>query len=123
MKSNIIDVYKSIIKILYMSLEKKCFDSFKGNHLYRGTKITKEEKVKIEDYKKKVKLITMNVKLIFCFLFLLIILVFSKVFISLSEEENKALGFIETPKNNEIGVLYELENDNRDNIGSNALNI
>ena len=60
MKSNIIDVYKSIIKILYMGLEKKCFDSFKGNHLYRGTKITKEEKVKIEDYKKKVKLITMN---------------------------------------------------------------
>ena len=103
-----------------MGLEKKCFDSFKGNHLYRGTKITKEEKVKIEDYKKKVKLITMNVKLIFCFLFLLIILVFSKVFISLSEEENKALGFIETPKNNEIGVLYELENDNRDFIGSNA---
>jgi hypothetical protein len=40
-----------------MGLEKKCFDSFKGNHLYRGTKITKEEKVKIEDYKKKVKLI------------------------------------------------------------------
>ena len=57
MKSNILDVYKSIIKILYMGLEKKCFDSFKGNYLYRGTKITKEEKVKIEDYKKKVKLI------------------------------------------------------------------
>ena len=52
-----------------------------------------------------------------------IILVFSKVFISLGEVENKALGFIETPKNNEIGVLYELENDNRDNIGSNAFNI
>ena len=104
-----------------MSLEKKCFDSFKGNYLYRGTKITKEEKEKIENYKNNIKLITMNIKLIFCFL--LIILVFSKVFISLSEEENKALGFIETPKNNEIGVLYELENDNRDNIGSNALTI
>ena len=104
-----------------MSLEKKCFDSFKGNYLYRGTKITKEEKVKIEDYKKKVKLITMNVKLIFCFL--LIILVFSKAFLSFSEEENKALGFIETPQNNEIEVLYELENENRDFIGSNASNL
>ena len=52
-----------------------------------------------------------------------IILVFFKAFLSFSEEENKALGFIETPKNNEIGVLYEIENDNRDFIGSNASTI
>ena len=96
MKSNIIDVYKIIIKILYMCLEKKCFDSFKVNHLYWGTKITKEEKVKIEDYKKKVKLITMNAKLIFCFL--LIILVFSKAFLSFSEEGNNAFGSLKLQK-------------------------
>ena len=108
MKSEMQEVYKTFIKILYMAIEKKIIPTFEGKNLYRGAKINKTEYDKIISYKKKGKIRN--------------VIVFSKAFLSFSEKEKEAISFInyEDKDKNTLRVLYELNNRNRNSTESNA---
>ena len=106
MNSKMFNVYHIFIKFLYMGIEKEAFLSYGGKYLYRGTKINKVEKEKIMDYKKNGKIHD--------------IIVFSKAFLSFSKDENEAMNFIGIPNKETYGVLYILENYNRNTSASNA---
>ena len=106
MQSNMLDEYKAFIKILYFGIDKKSFYSSRKKFLYRGAKINKSEIEKILNYKKEGKIQD--------------IIVFSKAYLSFSEEEDEAAKFIGSSDNKTQGVLYILDNSNKDKMESNA---
>ena len=107
MKSKMKNEYKTFIKLLYLGIENHSLSPFKGKYLYRGAKINKSEYDKIIKYKNNRKLKN--------------IMVFSKAFLSFSEDKDEAEGFIQETNDKEIlKVLYELENINKNSTESNA---
>ena len=98
MKSKMKNIYKTFIKLLYNGIDIKSFSSFTGKLLYRGSTINKSEIEKILDYKNKRKLNN--------------IVVFSKAFLSFSEEESMVLNFIGKSDDKFMGILFVLENNN-----------
>ena len=106
MKSKMNNNYKTFIKILYNGIDCKSFSSFTGKVLYRGSRINKSEIEKILEYKNKNKLNN--------------IVVFSKAFLSFSEDESKAKQFLGKSENKFIGILFELQNYDNSKQESNA---
>ena len=106
MKSKMNDNYKTYIKLLYNGIENKSFSSFTGELLYRGSRINKSEVIKIIDYKNKGRLNN--------------IVVFSKAFLSFSEKESEAMKYLGKSDNYFLGILFLLENFNKNNQESNA---
>jgi hypothetical protein len=106
MHSKMENIYKSFIKLLYFGIEKKSFFSFTGKNLYRGAMINKKEYENIKKYKKEGKINN--------------IVVFSKAFLSFIEKLNEAKKFIGKPHGDVLGVLYVLDNNNKDSMESNA---
>ena len=98
MKSQMNGNYKTFIEILYNGIEIKSFSSFTRKKLYRGSTINRSEIEKIFDYKNKGKLNN--------------IVVFSKAFLSFSEDETKAEEFLGESDDKFLGILFVLENDN-----------
>ena len=96
MKSQITPNYKTFIKMLYTGVEINSLNSFHGMYLYRGASITKREIKKIFAYIKMKKLSH--------------IIVFSKAFLSFSENKIKAMNFCGSSDNTKYGCLYILEN-------------
>ena len=106
MHSKMENIYKSFIKLLYFGIEKKSFFSFTGKNLYRGAMINKKEYENIKKYKKEGKINN--------------IVVFSKAFLSFSVKKDEAKKFIDKPYGDVLGVLYVLDNNNKDSMESNA---
>ena len=106
MHSKMENIYKSFIKLLYFGIEKKSFFSFTGKILYRGAMINKKEYENIKQYKKEGKINN--------------IVVFSKAFLSFSLKKDEAKKFIGKPYGDVLGVLYVLDNNNKDSMESNA---
>ena len=106
MKSKMNGNYKTFIKILYNGIEIKSFLSFTGKFLYRGSRINKSEVEKIFDYKNKGKLNN--------------IVVFSKAFLSFSEDESKCIQFLGESDDKFLGILFVLKNYNNSRQESNA---
>jgi len=106
MKSKMNNNYKTFIKLLYNGIEVKSYLSYPGKLLYRGSRINKSEIEKILNYKENGKLNN--------------IIVFSKAFLSFSEEESVAMGFLGESDDKFLGILFVLENDNQDKQESNA---
>ena len=106
MHSKMENIYKSFIKLLYFGIEKKSFFSFTGKKLYRGAMINKKEYENIKQYKKEGKINN--------------IVVFSKAFLSFSKKKDEAKKFIDKPYGDVLGVLYVLDNNNKDSMESNA---
>ena len=106
MKSKINDYYKTYIKVLYNGIEIKSYSSYTGNLLFRGSMINKSEVLKMMDYKNQGKLKN--------------IVVFSKAFLSFSEEESEAIKFLKKADNKIIRVIFVLENYNINEQESNA---
>ena len=106
MKSKMFDTYRTYIKLLYNGIEIKSFSSYTGNFLYRGSRINKSEVDKIMEYKEKGKLNN--------------IVVFSKAFLSFSETESEAMTFLGKSDKEYLGILFVLENFNKNNQESNA---
>ena len=104
---NKIEKYLSFIKTLYEGVKLKSLSLASNNILYRGSKISNEEVIKIKSYlDKKNKDLPGSI-------------VFSKSFLSFSKEREIAEGFLsyENKNKNLSKVLYILEKD--DNIGYN----
>lgn len=101
MKSNMKNVYKNYIKLLYMGIDKKTFPSSRSPVLYRGAQISKNEIRKIFKYKDTRKLQK--------------IIVFSKAFLSFSKDEQEARKFINLNDKETRGVLFCLVNLNCNN--------
>jgi len=106
MKSNLSHNYKTFIKMLYTGIEINSLKSYPGKFLYRGSVINKIEIEKIKKFQNLGKLSN--------------IVVFSKAFLSFSENEDKAKGFCGKSDNTKIGCLYILENNNINFHESNA---
>ena len=106
MKSKLSPNYKTFIKVLYKGIDINSLKSYKGNYLYRGAVLNKIELGKIKKYKDSGNLSK--------------IVVFSKAFLSFSEDKKKAEGFIGQSDNTKIGCLYILENKNANLHESNA---
>ena len=106
MKSKLPSNFKTFIKMLYTGVEINSLQSYPRKYLYRGARINKVEMEKIKKYKNFGKLST--------------VVVFSKAFLSFSENKEKAIKFCKNSDNNNIGILYTLENDNANSHKSNA---
>ena len=106
MKSKISYNYKTFIKMLYKGVELNSIKSYPGKYLYRGSVINKQEIEKIKKYNNIGKLSN--------------VVVFSKAFLSFSEDKDKAESFCGTSDNTKIGCLYILENNNINLHESNA---
>ena len=106
MKSELSFNYKTFIKMLYTGVEINSLNSYKGKYLYRGSSINKEEIEKIINYFNNGKLSS--------------IVVFSKAFLSFSEDENEAINFCGESDDTKIGILFILENNNINLHESNA---
>ena len=106
MKSKIPFNYKTFIKMLYTGVEINSLESYPGKYLFRGSVINKEEIDKIKKYKNIGKLSN--------------VVVFSKAFLSFSEDEESAKKFLGESDNTKIGCLYILENNNISLHQSNA---
>ena len=107
MKSKMFDTYRTYIKLLYNGIEIKSFSSYTGNFLYRGSRIKKSEVDKIMEYKEKGKLNN--------------IVVFSKAFLSFSETESEAMTFLGKSDKEYLGILFVLENFNKNNLSENGI--
>ena len=106
MKSNLSSNYKVFIKMLYKGVEIDSIKSYRGKNLFRGSNINKTEVEKINKYKALNKLST--------------IVVFSKAFLSFSEDIEKAKTFCGNSDDKKFGCLYILENNNNNFHESNA---
>ena len=106
MKSKMPFNYKTFIKLLYKGVEINSFPSYLGKYLYRGSSINKVEIDKIKKYKNNGKLSN--------------VVVFSKAFLSFSEDKESAKEFLGESDNKKIGCLYILENNNINLHQSNA---
>ena len=106
MKSKLPFNYKTFIKMLYTGVEINSLKSYSGKYLFRGSVINKLEIEKIKKYKISGKLSN--------------IVVFSKAFLSFSEDKNQAIKFCGTSNDSKIGILYILENNNINLHESNA---
>jgi len=106
MKSKLNFHYKTFIKMMYIGISINSIKSFPGKLLYRGSSINKSEIQKVKEYNKKGKLS--------------IIVVFSKAFLSFSEDKTEAIKFCGKSDENKIGCLYILQNNNINLKESNA---
>ena len=106
MKSQLSFNFKTLIKMLYKGIEINSLKSYNGKFLYRGSVINKKEIEKIKKYKKIGKLSTT--------------VVFSKAFLSFSEDENQARNFCGQSDDTKIGILFILENNKNNPHESNA---
>ena len=106
MKSKLSFNYKTFIKMLYRGIEINSLKSYPGKYLYRGSAINKKEIEKIKKYKNIGKLSN--------------VVVFSKAFLSFSEDRDKAKSFCGKSDDTKIGCLYILENNNINLHESNA---
>ena len=106
MKSQLSHNYKTFIKVLYKGIDINSLKSYNGMYLYRGSVLNKIEVEKIIKYKNNGKLSN--------------IVVFSKAFLSFSEDRGKAQEFVGKSDNTKIGCLYILENNNANLHESNA---
>ena len=106
MKSELSFNNKTFINMLYTGVEINSLKSFSGNNLFRGSSINKIEIDKIKKYKNLGKLSS--------------IVVFSKAFLSFSEDEQKAKIFCGESDNTKVGCLFILENNNINLHESNA---
>ena len=106
MKSKISYNYKTFIKMLYTGVEINSLKSYPEKYLYRGSAINKIEIEKIKKYKNNGKLSN--------------IVVFSKAFLSFSENKEKAESFCGISDNTKIECIYILENNNINLHESNA---
>ena len=97
--------FKTYIKMLYTGIDLNSFKSYSGK-LYRGSVINKIEIDKIKEYKNNGKLSN--------------VVVFSKAFLSFSEDKNQALNYCGDSNDSKIGILFILENDNKYIHNSNA---
>jgi len=98
--------YKTFIKMLYTGVEKNSLKSFSGKKLFRGSLINKEELETIKNYKSIGKLST--------------VVVFSKAFLSFSENKNKAESYCIGADTTKLSCLFILENNNINLHESNA---
>ena len=101
--------YKTFIKMLYTGVEKDSLKSFSGNYLFRGSGINKEEINTIKNYKSLGKLST--------------VVVFSKAFLSFSEDRSIAESYydkLEEEDKTKPTCLFILENNNINLHVSNA---
>ena len=106
MKSKLSSNYKTFIKVLYKGIDINSLKSYQGKYLYRGSVLNKIEVEKIKKYRDIGKLSK--------------IVVFSKAFLSFSEDKEKAEGFSGESDDTKIGCLYILENNNVNLHESNA---
>jgi hypothetical protein len=85
---------------MYTGVSINSIKSYPGKFLYRGSAINKIEIDKIKEYNEKGKLST--------------VVVFSKAFLSFSEDKEKAINFWGNTdeSENKIGCLYILQNNN-----------
>jgi len=81
MKSKLNSNYKTYIKMMYTGVSINSIKSYPGKFLYRGSTINKIEIDKIKQYNAKGKLST--------------VVVFSKAFLSFSEDKDEAKNFVE----------------------------
>ena len=95
--------------MLYTGVDINSFKSFSGKYLYRGSVINKNEMDKIKQYENEGKLSN--------------IVVFSKAFLSFSEDKDQALHFCGNSNDSKIGILYILENNNNNNLHESNANI
>ena len=108
MKSEISFNYKTFIKMLYKGVEVNSLKLYSGNNLYRGSVINKIEIDKIKKYKDLGKLSN--------------VVVFSKAFLSFSEDKSQADNFCGKADNTKLGCLFILEN-NKINLHESNANI
>ena len=104
---NRVEKYLPYIKILYEGVKLKSLPLANKNILYRGSKISNDEIIKIKEYiNKKIKDLPSSI-------------VFSKSFLSFTKDKNVADYFLSFKNNNKnlSKVLFILEKD--DNIGYN----
>ena len=106
MKSKLSYNYKTFIKMLYTGVEINSLKSYSGKYLYRGSSINKKEIQRIKKYKNNGELSN--------------VVVFSKAFLSFTENKDKAESFCGTWDDTKIGSLYILENNNINLHESNA---
>jgi len=108
MKSNLLSNYKTYIKMMYTGVSINSIKSYPGKFLYRGSAINKIEIDKIKEYNEKGKLST--------------VVVFSKAFLSFTEDKEKAINFWGNTdeSENKIGCLYILQNNNTNYKESNG---
>ena len=106
MKSILTQNYKTFINMLYRGVEINSIKSYSGKYLYRGSVISKTELEKINKYKSIGKLSS--------------VVVFSKAFLSFSEDKNEAITFCGNSDNTKLGCLYILENNNKNMHESNG---
>ena len=106
MKLNLSFNFKTFIKMLYLGIETNSLESYPGKYLYRGSSLNRIEIEKIKKYQNLGKLST--------------IVVFSKAFLSFSEDEKKARKFCGKTNETKVGCLYILENKNINSHESNA---
>ena len=106
MKSNLTSNYKTFINMLYRGVEINSIKSYTGKFLYRGSAINKTEFEKIKKYKSIGKLLT--------------IVVFSKAFLSFTEDKGEALAFLSESDDTKLGCLFILENNNKNLHESNG---
>ena len=106
MKSILYDNYKIFIKMMYTGVSINSIKSYSGKFLYRGSSINKIEIDKIKQYNEKGKLSN--------------VVVFSKAFLSFSEDKEEAIKFCGNTDENKIGCLYILQNKNINLKESNA---
>ena len=99
---NIIDKYLPFIKTLYEGVKIKSLPLASNNILYRGTKMSNDEIIKLRGYiKKKIEFLPSSI-------------VFSKSFLSFSKDKKVAEMFLKTginTDNNLAKVLFILEKD------------
>ena len=106
MKSEMSLKYLTFIKMLYKGVEINSLNPYKGQYLYRGSVINKKEIEKIKQYQNKGKLSS--------------IVVFSKAFLSFSEDVSEAKNYLGVSDETKIGILFILENNNKNLRESNA---
>ena len=103
MKSKLSFNFKTFIKMLYIGIEINSLKSYPGKYLYRGLSLNRIEIEKIKKYQK-----------------ISAVVVFSKAFLSFSEDESKARAFCGKTNDTKVGCLYILENNNTNLNESNA---
>ena len=106
MKSKLPSNYKIFINMMYTGVSLNSIKSYPGKYLYRGSCINKSEIKKIKEYNKKGKLST--------------VVVFSKAFLSFSEDIAEVKNFCGNSDKTKMGCLYILENNNINLHESNA---
>ena len=106
MKSKLNSNYKTYIKMMYTGVSINSIRSYQGKFLYRGSSINKIEIDKIKQYIAKGKLST--------------VVVFSKAFLSFSEDKEEVIKFCGNTDENKIGCLYILQNHNTNYKESNG---